>query len=598
MLSRCVMISPMKPDGIIKPQLWAAIDIVSPYLRRYAGRIAAGCLALIVVDFIQLCIPRVIKRAVDDLQNGVATSAGLLRYAVLIVLLALVIGALRYVWRHFLFGFSRLLEMHLRNQIFAHALSLDREFYHRNTTGEIMALATNDLAAVQMAGGMGLVALVDAVVMGLAAIAFMAYIQPLLTLIAISPLPLLAFLTRFLSARLHHRFKKVQEQFSHLTEFARATIASIRLVKAYNQEEAQSERFNALGETYVQNNLKVAVVHGTLYPLAGLISNVSLLLAIYFGGRLTIQTTITAGDFVAFISYLFLLTWPMMALGWVANLFQRGFTSLERIKNMLSEVPTLRDTDDAGLSPAVGGQIRIRNLTFTYPQQRVPALQGIDLDIHPGVMGVVGRTGAGKTTLCHLLTRLYPVPDGAIWFDDRDVNSLPIAWIRGAIAYVPQDVTIFSDTIAFNISLGKPDAAQGDIERVAQAAAIHEEILAMPDGYATRVGERGIKLSGGQRQRLAIARALLLDRPIIIIDDGLSGVDMETEHAIIKSIAEYLQGRTCIIVSHRVAPLADAQVLVVMDRGRVVAQGNHDQLLQENDFYRTIYRQQSALQRG
>jgi ATP-binding cassette subfamily B multidrug efflux pump len=592
------MISPMKPDGIIKPQLWAAIDIVSPYLRRYAGRIAAGCLALIVVDFIQLCIPRVIKRAVDDLQNGVATSAGLLRYAVLIVLLALVIGALRYVWRHFLFGFSRLLEMHLRNQIFAHALSLDREFYHRNTTGEIMALATNDLAAVQMAGGMGLVALVDAVVMGLAAIAFMAYIQPLLTLIAISPLPLLAFLTRFLSARLHHRFKKVQEQFSHLTEFARATIASIRLVKAYNQEEAQSERFNALGETYVQNNLKVAVVHGTLYPLAGLISNVSLLLAIYFGGRLTIQTTITAGDFVAFISYLFLLTWPMMALGWVANLFQRGFTSLERIKNMLSEVPTLRDTDDAGLSPAVGGQIRIRNLTFTYPQQRVPALQGIDLDIHPGVMGVVGRTGAGKTTLCHLLTRLYPVPNATIWFDDRDVNSLAIAWIRGAIAYVPQDVTIFSDTIAFNISLGKPDAAQGDIERVAQAAAIHEEILAMPDGYATRVGERGIKLSGGQRQRLAIARALLLDRPIIIIDDGLSGVDMETEHAIIKSIAEYLQGRTCIIVSHRVAPLADAQVLVVMDRGRVVAQGNHDQLLQENDFYRTIYRQQSALQRG
>jgi len=588
----------MRPDGSIKTQLWAAIDIVTPYLRRYAGRIAAGCLALIVVDFIQLWIPRVIKRAVDDLQNGVATSAGLLRYAVLIVLLALVIGALRYVWRHLLLGFSRLLEMHLRNQIFAHALSLDREFYHRNTTGEIMALATNDLAAVQLAGGMGLVALVDAVVMGLAAIAFMAYIQPILTLIAISPLPLLAFLTRFLSARLHHRFKRVQEQFSHLTEFARATIASIRLVKAYNQEEAQSDRFNALGETYVQNNLKVAVVHGTLYPLAGLISNLSLLLAIYFGGRLTIQTTITAGDFVAFISYLFLLTWPMMALGWVANLFQRGFTSLERIKNMLSEVPTLRDTDDAALSPAFGGQIRIRNLTFTYPQQRVPALQGIDLDIQPGVMGVVGRTGAGKTTLCHLLTRLYPVPDGAIWFDDRDVNSLPIAWIRGAIAYVPQDVTIFSDTIAFNISLGKPDAAQGDIERVARAAAIHEEILGMPDGYATRVGERGIKLSGGQRQRLAIARALLLDRPIIIIDDGLSGVDMETEHAIIKSIAEYLQGRTCIIVSHRVAPLADAQVLVVMDRGRVVAQGDHDQLLQENDFYRTIYRQQSALQRG
>jgi ATP-binding cassette, subfamily B, multidrug efflux pump len=210
----------------------------------------------------------------------------------------------------------------------------------------------------------------------------------------------------------------------------------------------------------------------------------------------------------------------------------------------------------------------------------------------------VGRTGAGKTTLCHLLARLYPVPDHRIWVDDRDVNSLPVAWIRGAIAYVPQEVTVFSDTIAFNIALGKPEATPADIERVARAAAIHEEIQFMPNGYATRVGERGIKLSGGQRQRLAIARALLLERPILIIDDGLSAVDMETEHAIIKSIAEYLRGRTCIIVSHRVAPLADAQVIVVMERGRIVAHGDHDQLLRVNDFYRTIHRQQNALYRS
>jgi ATP-binding cassette, subfamily B, multidrug efflux pump len=519
----------------------------------------------------------------------------LLRYAAIVVVMALAIGGLRYVWRYFLLGFSRLLEMHLRNQVFAHALTLDREFYHRNTTGEIMALATNDLAAVQLAGGMGLVALVDAVVMGFAAIAFMAYIEPLLTMIAIAPLPLLAVLTRFLSARLHRRFKKVQEQFADLTEFARATIASIRLVKAYNQEQAQAERFNALGETYISSNLKVAVVHGTLYPLAGLIANVSLLLAIYFGGRLTMAKSITAGDFVAFINYLFLLTWPMMALGWVTNLFQRGLTSLERIKNMLNEAPQLLDPIEARVVQAFAGPIRIRNLNFTYPQQRVPVLQGINLDIEPGLMGIVGRTGAGKTTLCHLLTRLYPVPDGTISYNHDDVNALAISQVRGAIAYVPQDVTVFSDTIAFNIALGKPEAAPADIERVARAAAIHEEIAAMPEGYATRIGERGIKLSGGQRQRLAIARALLLDRSIIIIDDGLSAVDMETEHTIIRSIADYLRGRTCLIVSHRVAPLADAQTIVVMDRGRIVAQGNHDQLLEKSDFYRTIYRQQSAL---
>lgn len=589
------MIPAMAPDTTLKMQLRMAIKVITPYLRQYAGRIVAGCVALIVVDFIQLYIPRVIKHAVDDLQNGTATSAGLLRYAAIVVVMALAIGGLRYVWRYFLLGFSRLLEMHLRNQVFAHALTLDREFYHRNTTGEIMALATNDLAAVQLAGGMGLVALVDAVVMGFAAIAFMAYIEPLLTMIAIAPLPLLAVLTRFLSARLHRRFKKVQEQFADLTEFARATIASIRLVKAYNQEQAQAERFNALGETYISSNLKVAVVHGTLYPLAGLIANVSLLLAIYFGGRLTMAKSITAGDFVAFINYLFLLTWPMMALGWVTNLFQRGLTSLERIKNMLNEAPQLLDPIEARVVQAFAGPIRIRNLNFTYPQQRVPALQGINLDIEPGLMGIVGRTGAGKTTLCHLLTRLYPVPDGTISYNHDDVNALAISQVRGAIAYVPQDVTVFSDTIAFNIALGKPEAAPADIERVARAAAIHEEIAAMPEGYATRIGERGIKLSGGQRQRLAIARALLLDRSIIIIDDGLSAVDMETEHTIIRSIADYLRGRTCLIVSHRVAPLADAQTIVVMDRGRIVAQGNHDQLLEKSDFYRTIYRQQSAL---
>lgn len=589
------MIPAMKTESTLKKQLRLALDIVSPYVRRYSGRIVTGCAALIVVDFIQLYIPRVIKRAVDDLQAGTATSAGLLRYAAVIVVLALAIALLRYLWRYFLFGFSRLLEMHLRSQVFAHALTLDREFYHRNTIGEIMALATNDLAAVQMAGGMGLVALVDAVVMGIAAIAFMAYIEPRLTIIAILPLPLLAVLTRFLSARLHHRFKIVQEQFSLLTEFARATIAAIRLVKAYNQEHAQTERFNTLGEAYIQSNLRVAVVHGTLYPLAGLISNLSLLLAITFGGRMTVTQSITTGDFVAFISYLFLLTWPMMALGWVANLFQRGLTSLERIQSLLTETPQVRDSDRATPAPVTGAQIRIRNLAFAYPQQQVPALRGIDLDIQPGLMGIVGRTGAGKTTLCHLLTRLYPVPDGTLWYDGYDANSLPVAQVRGAIAYVPQDTMVFSETIAFNIALGKPDASPDEIEQVARAAAIHDEILAMPDGYGTRIGERGIKLSGGQRQRLAIARALLLDRPIIIIDDGLSAVDMETEHAIIGSIADYLRGRTCIIVSHRVAPLVDAHAIVVMDRGRLVALGTHAQLLERSDFYRTIHRQQSAL---
>jgi ATP-binding cassette subfamily B protein len=564
-----------------------------PYFKRYALRLAVGFSALVIVDFLQLWIPRVIKYAVDELEQGVATYAGLLKYGVVIVLLALVIGALRYAWRHFIIGFSRLLEMHLRNRIFSHVLTLDRAFFQRRTVGDVMALSTNDMTAVQMSSGIGLVAFVDAVVMTLAVLGFMAYIHLPLTLIALAPMPLLAILTRLLSAMLYQRFNKVQEEFAGLTEFVRASFSSVRLIKAYNQEQPQVERFDQLGQTYVRDNFKLAFVFGTLWPLSGLVGSVSLLLVFFYGGRLTIAGEITAGDFVAFIAYLFMLTWPMMAIGWVTNLFQRGLTSLNRIRTLLEEKPILEDPGGPAPVFPVQGNIHIRNLSFTYPNQRVPALEDISLDMRSGLLGIVGRTGSGKTTLCHLLTRLYPVEDHSIFLDGEDVNTLALATVRRAIAYVPQDVILFSESIAFNIAMGKPDATQEEIEAVARAAAIHDEIVAMEKGYETRIGEKGVKLSGGQRQRLAIARALLLDRPIIIIDDGLSAVDMETEHAIIRSITDFLRGRTCIIVSHRVAPLAEAQEIVVMDRGRIVAKGPHEDLLEQSPFYATIYQQQT-----
>ncbi len=459
-----------------------------------------------------------------------------------------------------------------------------------------MALATNDLSAVQLATGMGVVAFVDAVFMGLAAFGFMLYIHPLFsTLIALGPMPILVFLTRALSSRLHGRFKKVQEQFSVLTEFVRSTLSSIRLVKAYNQEEHQVQRFAQMGETYVSNNLKLAFVYGMLFPISGFIANFSMLLVLIFGGRLTIAGTITAGDLVAFISYLFIMTWPMMAMGWVADLFQRGVTSLSRIEAVLNVRPSLYDERDAAPSVSISrGEIRIRELSFRYPEQSEPSLNRIDLHIPGGMfLGIVGRTGAGKTTLCNLLARLFAVPDGRLFFDDFDVNSVSIGSVRSAIAYVPQDVGLFSDTIAFNIAFGTPEASIEQIEKVARAAAIHDEIAGMPQGYETRIGEKGIKLSGGQRQRIAIARALLLSRPIIMIDDGLSAVDMETEHAIIRSIASYLEGRTCIVVSHRIAPLADANQIVVMEKGQIVDLGPHNELVERNDFYSTIYRHQT-----
>jgi ATP-binding cassette subfamily B protein len=531
---------------------------------------------------------------VDSLQKGVATPLGLSQYGLYIILIAIAIAGFRFIWRQLILGFSRIVEVDLRNRMFTHLLTLDKAFFQKTTTGEVMALATNDLSAVQLATGMGVVAFVDAVFMGLAAFGFMLYIHPLLTVIALGPMPILAFLTRTLSSRLHGRFKKVQEQFSVMTEFVRSTLSSIRLVKAYNQEEHQARLFAQMGETYVRNNLKLAFVYGMLFPISGFIGNFSMLLVLVFGGRLTISGAITAGDLVAFISYLFIMTWPMMAMGWVADLFQRGVTSLSRIEEIMNVRPSLCERD-AAPSVSIGrGEIRVRDLSFRYPEQAELSLKGIDLHIPGGMfLGIVGRTGAGKTTLCNLLARLFAVPDGCLFFDGFDVNSISINSVRSAIAYVPQDAGLFSDTIAFNIAFGTPEASIGEIERVARAAAIHDEIAAMPQGYETRIGERGIKLSGGQRQRIAIARALLLSRPVVMIDDGLSAVDMETEHAIIRSIASYLEGRTCIVVSHRIAPLADAGQIVVMEKGRIVDQGPHNELVERNAFYSSIYRHQT-----
>ncbi len=571
---------------------FSVIDIVSPYFRKYLPRIVAGFFALIAVDLLQLLIPRVIKWAVDDLKRGIATPDQLARYALYIVSLALGVGIMRFCWRYLILGFSRRLEMHLRNRIFSHVLTLDKAFFLRKATGDVMALMTNDLMAVQLSTGMGLVAFADAIIMTSAAVGFMAYINPKLTLIAVAPMPLLAVTTKILTAKLHFRFKKVQETFSKLTEFARTSISNIRLMKAYNQEPFQTSRFGILGDEYIRDNLKLATVHGLLFPLSIFTANLSMLLVVYFGGKLTIKGTITTGDFVAFISYLFMLSWPMMAIGWVSNLFQRGITSLDRIKGLLMEKPSLRCSSSAKTPPRINGKIEITKLRFAYPYRDREVLKGIDLEIRPGVLGIVGKTGSGKTTLCNVLARIYPIRSKSVFLDGTDINDLPIDYIRKAVAYVPQEPVIFSDTVASNIAIGKPDATQEEIEQAARSASIHDEIIRMTDGYETRVGEKGVKLSGGQKQRLALARVLLLNRPILIIDDALSAVDIETEQRIIKAIISHLAHKTCIIVSHRIAPLTLATKIAVMDNGRIVARGTHEELLEKNAFYATVYKHQ------
>jgi len=545
----------------------------------------------LAVDLLQLSIPRVIKQAVDDLQGGLARPDSLLNQGGLILLLAIGIAVCRFTWRYLILGFSRLLERDLRNLLLDRLIRLDRPFFARHTAGEIMALSGNDLANVQMACGIGLVSCIDAFVMTGAALAFMAYIHPGLTLLALSPMPILALLTGLLSALLHRRYKLVQEQFSTLTEFARSTLTAIRLIKAYTQEGRQTEHFGKLGRKYVDNNIRLAMVQGVLTPFSTLIANISLLLVLFFGGRLTINGAISLGDFAAFMTYLALMTWPMMALGWVANLFQRGVTSLHRIRTVLEEEPGLHDPRAPVPVPA-GASLSVRNLSFRYAGQNLPALSGLNLEIPPGLLGIVGRSGSGKSALCQLLARLYPVADGELFLAGVDYNRLPLAAVRARIAYVPQEAILFADTIRANIAFGRPEASAAEIEQAARAAGIHEEIMTFKEGYQARVGEKGLLLSGGQRQRLALARALLLDRPIIIIDDGLSAVDTATEQQIIENFRTWLPGRTCVLVSHRVAPLLEADQIIVMEHGAIAATGNHLELLAKSDFYRTIYQHQ------
>lgn len=568
-------------------------DLVLPSFARHRLRVGLGLIALIVVDFLQLIIPRFLKEGVDALERQTATASQLLMLALVMVAIAIMVVVLRFLWRYLIIGFSRLLEQAVRNRLFSHILDMDAPFFEKHGPGDLMAHSSNDLAAVQMACGMGVVAAVDALVMSLAAIGFMAAIHPQLTLLALTPMPFLAIGTRLLSARLHRRFNTVQEEFSQLTEFSRTSLLSIGLLKAYTMEAFQTARFDKLGRRYLRSNLKVAAIQGLITPLATLAGSAGMLMVLYYGGTLVISATITLGDFVAFITYLYMLIWPMMAIGWVANLVQRGLTSLNRIHAIVDSRPQLVDPPPPqDLAYVSHPGFVLEHLTFSYPSSSTPVLSDLNLTLGPGIHGITGRTGSGKTTLCRLLTRLYPVGDAMLFFAGKDVNQLPLDYLRSHLAYVSQEPLLFSDTIAANIALGRDQASREEIARAAQAAAVHDDILSLKDGYDTLIGERGVKLSGGQRQRLALARALLCDRPVLIIDDGLSAVDTATEHQVFTGLKHHFRDKTVVIVSNRIKLLSMTDHIVVLADGRIEAQGDHHHLLTVNALYRTMHDKQ------
>ena len=559
--------------------------------------IASGLFCLLCVDFLQLLIPLVIKKAIDALTLKTATSGSLLKYGLVIMVIAGIIGVLRYVWRYLLFGHARKVEEGLRNKLYGHLQTLSLSFYQRTKTGDLMARAINDVTAVRMANGMGMVALTDGVVLGAAAIGFMIYISPYLTLIALIPAPLIIYLSRILTRRMSSGYERVQKTFSDLTERVREAFAGIRVVKAYCREPWESNRVEEEGKTYITENMQLAKTLALFFPIMAIFTNLGLAIVIWMGGRLAIMGNITTGDFVAFIGYLNLLTWPMMAMGWVTNLIQRGAASMRRINRVLGEVPEITEPSIPLHIPQIRGKIEFKAFSLKYTGKDVYAVKDVNLTIEAGqTVSLVGRVGSGKSSLLHAIPRLFNSPRGTLLMDGTDVQDFPLKTLRESIGFVTQETIIFSDTIRNNVLFGRNGVYEGSLEAALGAAEIYDEIQSLDDGVDTVLGERGMTLSGGQRQRLTIARALLSDPPILILDDALSMVDTRTEERILNKILEFRKNKTNLIVSHRLSTISRADLIFVLDRGELVEAGDHKSLMAMGNEYARLYERQLLAQ--
>ena len=567
---------------------------IKKHIIRYMPAYLFGIVLLMVIDGLQLVTPLIIGSFTDTLMSGNLTPEKIPFYMMAVLGIAIAVAVGRFGWRMTIITTAKKLEYNIRNQLFEHLEKLSLNYYNHHKTGDLMAHCTNDVNAIRMAFGSGIVMFIDAMFMGMMTIFLMiTRVNFKLTLLAIIPLPMIAFFIIFLGKRIRVRMKSVQEAFSDLTDNVQEAFSGIRIIKSFVMERETLKHFNQKNQENFDTNMNLVKLFGLAHPLVGLIASISTLIALIYGGSLVIDHVITIGEFVTFITYVGMLSWPMMALGFVYNVIQRGQVSLQRINVILETSPEIVDADDLLALYDFVPAIKVKNLTFTYPGADTPVLRDINFSVNPGeTLAIIGRTGSGKTTLMNLLLRLYDVERDNIYYSGKDIFEIPIKALRDQIGYVPQDNFLFSKPIAYNIAFASDEIDDERVKASALVSQVDGEIMDFPNGYNTELGERGVNMSGGQKQRVSIARALYKKPPIIMLDDSLSAVDTKTEESILTHLKEELAGTTTLIVAHRISTIKDADRIIVLDQGQIVEQGTHASLMETSGIYKDMYTKQ------